>query len=53
MVGFCENPVPINCVEVLDYPRILFSKRILLHRVKNSMIQDRDKCLALAKIHFP
>jgi len=97
VVGFCENSVPITCVEVLGYPRIVssqqglcsmeskivwfrmgtsgwllwkfsshnlcrgswlsenisFSKRTLLHGVKNSVIQDRDKWLAFVKIQFP
>jgi hypothetical protein len=29
VVGFCENSVPINCVEVPDYPRILTSEKRL------------------------
>jgi hypothetical protein len=36
VVGFFENSVPINCVEVLDYPRILASQKGLCSMESNS-----------------
>jgi hypothetical protein len=36
VVGVCENSVSINCIEILDYPRILASQKGL--RCKESNI---------------